>query len=215
MATREGTSRRGHHVTPSEINWNYGGQQGLRPLRKRAVISPAAGGGAFEMSNSNVPVAPAIVQNSSLPFPTQIIQKYMVWAIIAGVVPLAFVDIAGLATVNYLMVSAIANYYNYDIQGQRLQDLISSTFAALIPNSFAVGAPGAVVRMIPVVGPIVGVFTQPAFAAAVTYAFGYIAASNIVVYGTITGGNPETLHEQIQEAVALQLNAFATNQAAA
>ena len=145
------------------------------------------------------PLPNALTVRAALTPPQQIVQRFVLWSVVGGFLPFAVLDVAFLSAVNYYMIKAIARYYGVSIEKTRFQDLLSSIFAALIPQSFAAALPGALVRMIPFVGSFLSGFTQSAFAAGITYMLGNIAIETFVAYGGNT--DPEVLLESINDAV--------------
>jgi uncharacterized protein (DUF697 family) len=154
---------------------------------------------------------PPIVVRAFLEEPQEIVQKYVIWAVVGGFLPFAVLDIAFLTVVNYYLIKELSEYYNVNMDGKRTWDLVSALFAGLVPQAFTAGAPGALLRLIPVVGQFLNGFTQAAFAGGSTYLLGKVAIENLKAYGGRTA--PETLYEEISDA-AFRWHEYAMAEAA-
>jgi uncharacterized protein (DUF697 family) len=120
----------------------------------------------------------------------QIVNKYSLYAGGVGLVPIPFVDMAGIAAVQVKMVSELAKHYETAFSNDRIKTVVTALIGSVVPTSLGYGMVGSMVKRIPVVGPIVGVITMPAFATAATYAVGKVFIQHFESGGTFLDLDP-------------------------
>ena len=90
-----------------------------------------------------------------------------------GVIPFAVVDMAGLATVQLMMLSRLARIYKVPFSGNLGRTLVSAILGAIVPTTLKAGTIG-LIRSIPLFGPLFGFAAMPTFSYMVTYAVGTV-----------------------------------------
>ena len=90
-----------------------------------------------------------------------------------GVIPFVVVDIAGLATVQLMMLSRLASLYKVPFSGNLGRTLISAVLGAIVPTTLKAGTIG-LIRSIPLFGQLLGFAAMPAYSWMVTYAIGTV-----------------------------------------
>lgn len=147
-----------------------------------------------------------LTYNLTIPQPKNIWQKYVAWSVLGGLIPIPFVDIGAIAVTNYFMVKNIAAYYNQDFDSTKTKAIIASVIAGILPQSLTAGIPGAMVRMIPMVGPLVSFLIEPGFAALVTYVVAKLAIQGYESAGDLGSVDHDYVLSQIQQVYELGWN---------
>lgn len=138
--------------------------------------------------------------------PIRIVQQYMAYAVVGGIIPIPFVDIAALTAINYLMINAIAAAYGQSTKSVRGKQITAALLGGILPQCLTVGVPGSLIRYIPFIGTTLSFLIEPGFAALVTYGIGRAA---IVGFKTseLQGSTPTAVMNEFANAV----NEFATS----
>jgi uncharacterized protein (DUF697 family) len=121
----------------------------------------------------------------------QVVNKYALYAGGVGLVPIPLFDMAAIAGVQIKMLSVLAAQYDTPFAKERVKTLVTALVGSVLPTSLGFGIGGSLVKRIPFVGPIIGVFTVPAFATASTYAVGKVFIQHFESGGTFLDFNPE------------------------
>ena len=131
----------------------------------------------------------------------RIVNEYMGWSAGAGLVPIPLVDLAAMSGVQLKMIHSLTKYYDIPFSREAAKSII----AALIGGggSFVIAASaGSMMKLIPVVGSVAGALTQPALAAASTYALGRVFIQHFETGGTLLNFNASDLREYYAEQFA-------------
>jgi uncharacterized protein (DUF697 family) len=132
----------------------------------------------------------------------QIVQKYSMWSAAAGLVPIPVFDMAAIAAVQVKMLSALAHHYQLPLKEDWGKATVSALIGAVVPTGLAYGGAGLLIRRIPLVGPLLGAVTMPAFATAVTYAIGKVFIRHFESGGTLLDFNADEKRSQVQDEFA-------------
>ena len=103
----------------------------------------------------------------------RIVSTYSAVAAGVGVVPIAVIDIAGLAAVQLTMLAKLADNYDVKYSGNLGKTLVTALLGTLVPNSLKASTIG-LIRSIPVFGQLLGLATMPTYCWATTYAIGTV-----------------------------------------
>lgn len=117
----------------------------------------------------------------------------------AGLIPLPLVDVATLLGVQVIMIRDISRVYDIDFKEQRVRSIITT----LVGDLGAVGVMSTVmsgVKVIPIVGSLLGGFTASITGAAATYALGKVFTQHYDQGGTLLDFDPVTSRQYFQEA---------------
>lgn len=114
-----------------------------------------------------------------------IVQRYVLWSLGAGILPFPLVDYAAVVSVHLLMVRKLSEFYGIDFSTQRAKTiigaLISSSSAVAIKN----GLIGGLLKAIPVAGQILGATSMSMFSGATAYALGQVFIQHFEAGGTL------------------------------
>jgi uncharacterized protein (DUF697 family) len=101
----------------------------------------------------------------------KIIKRHMYAAMGLGLIPVPFLDFAGIAGVQMMLIRKLARIYNIAFSS----DIIKNLIGALLGGSAAAsGGPvlGSLIKTVPVVGQAIGIVGTPIVSGASTYAIG-------------------------------------------
>ncbi|MBP7184362.1 MAG: DUF697 domain-containing protein [Saprospiraceae bacterium] len=110
-----------------------------------------------------------------------VIRNHVIWAMGSSFIPLLLVDILAVTAVQMDMIRQLCKIYNIDFKEQQGKAIISSLTTSTLSR---VGA-RSLVKLIPVIGSIVGGVAVSVFAGASTYALGEVFKRHFESGGTI------------------------------
>ena len=125
----------------------------------------------------------------------QIANRYALYTAGAGLIPVPLFDVAAIAALQVKMLSDIAKTYNLPLAEDRGKSLVTALIGGVLPTSLGFGGVGLFLKRLPIVGPIVGVFTVSAFAAAATYAVAAVFIQHFESGGTFLDFKPDEVRE--------------------
>jgi uncharacterized protein (DUF697 family) len=131
----------------------------------------------------------------------RIVNSYMGWSAGAGFVPIPLVDLAAISGVQLKMVHSLTKFYGVPFS----REAAKSVIAALIGGggTLVLATPASsLLKFIPVVGSVAGVLTQPALAAASTYALGKVFIQHFETGGNLLNFNASELRRHYSEEFA-------------
>jgi uncharacterized protein (DUF697 family) len=130
-----------------------------------------------------------------------IVHEYMGWAAGGGLIPVPLLDLAAISLVELKMVHSLANLYGVPFQRSAAKSIVGALIGGA--GTFVVAAPAAsLVKLVPIVGSIAGMVTEPAIAAAATYALGKVFIRHFESGGTLLDFNVRTQRHQYEEHFA-------------
>ncbi|MGE5497679.1 MAG: YcjF family protein, partial [Syntrophothermus sp.] len=100
----------------------------------------------------------------------KIVKNYMWWSMGAGLIPVPFVDLAAVSGVQLKMLKDMAEIYDIKFAENKGKSIVSALLGSIIPNSLSAGNMGSLLKMIPLVGPVLGGLSMSIFSGAATYA---------------------------------------------
>lgn len=113
-----------------------------------------------------------------------IVSRNVLWAAGVGLFPIPVVDFVGLTAVQLKTIHELSELYNIPFRQDIGKSLVAGLIAGVGAPALAFGTAGAVLRSLPLIGPALGFFALPGFAAAITYAVGKTFTQHFE-----TGGN--------------------------
>jgi uncharacterized protein (DUF697 family) len=121
----------------------------------------------------------------------QKVNRYALYSAAAGLVPIPLFDVAAIAGVQVKLLSVLAKHYDLPFSADRGKALVSALIGGLLPTTLGYGVVGSMVKRVPVVGTIIGIFTVSVFASASTYAVGKVFIQHFESGGTFLDFNPD------------------------
>ncbi|MBF0360849.1 MAG: DUF697 domain-containing protein [Oligoflexia bacterium] len=130
-----------------------------------------------------------------------IIKQNMLWALGAGIIPVPFLDMAGIMVVQIKMLKEISDEHHVRFSESAAKSAIAALAAGLGAvwfEAFAI----EVFSMVPVIGQAIHTVTVPILAAAFTYAIGHVFDNHFRAGGTLTDFNPGKVKEAFNKTFA-------------
>ncbi len=132
----------------------------------------------------------------------QVIATAVKWSAAAAIVPVPYIDILALGTVQVKMVRNLAKVYGLEADGETLKGVISALLGTLAPAAISGGLLGSALKVIPVGGTIVGSVGLAAFSSAATYAIGKIFVAHFDQGGTVKSFSAEAIEVDLKKEFA-------------
>jgi len=130
-----------------------------------------------------------------------IVREYMGWSTGAGLIPLPLLDLAAISLVQLKMVHSLARLYGVPFQRGAAKSIIGALIGG--GGTYVLAAPVAsVIKTVPVIGTVAGVLTEPAIAAAASYALGKVFIQHFESGGTLLDFNVRTQRHQYEQHFA-------------
>ena len=127
----------------------------------------------------------------------KMVDRFAVWAGVAGLVPLPVVDVLAVGGLQLQMLRRISQIYGIEFSENRGKALIASIAGTMIPATSALGAASSL-KFVPVIGTLTAVFTMPVLSAGATYAIGRAFIQHFESGGTLLDFNPPDYREFIK-----------------
>ncbi|TWB12895.1 YcjF family protein [Nitrospirillum bahiense] len=133
-----------------------------------------------------------------------IIRTHVLLAAGSAVIPVVLLDDAVLAGVQLNLLRELAKHYSVDFRGDIGKAAIGTLLATVAPATLGGSLLGSfafrhTLKAIPLVGPVLGLLTQPAFNAAFTYALGKVFAQHFASGGTFLTFDPAKVTDFFKE----------------
>jgi uncharacterized protein (DUF697 family) len=129
----------------------------------------------------------------------KIISRAMGWSVAAAILPVPYLDIAALGTVQVKMVRDLATAYGQDANDQTLNGTISALLGTLGATQAGGALVGPALKLIPGGGSVLGSVTVGAFGSAATYAIGKIFVKHFENGGSISNFSAEKVSEDLRK----------------
>lgn len=128
----------------------------------------------------------------------QIVGEYAMWSMVAGMVPLAAVDLALIAGVQLRMLERLSAYYRVPFAQNAARAAVAALLGSLGPGALKYSVVGQTLKSIPLVGPLLGMMTVPGFAMAFTYAIGRVFIEHFESGGTFLTFRPQAARDRFR-----------------
>jgi uncharacterized protein (DUF697 family) len=119
----------------------------------------------------------------------EVVRSYVGWSAGAGLLPLPGLDLAAIVGVQLKMVQEMSAIYGVPFS----RNLVKPLIATLISGGSTVlfgGAAASLIKSVPIVGTVAGMFAMPAVAAASTWATGKVFIRHFESGGTFLDFDP-------------------------
>jgi uncharacterized protein (DUF697 family) len=138
-----------------------------------------------EVTSTDKPVDPA--ERARLA--EELVQRYMLYAMAAGLVPAPGVDLAASIAIQVSLLKRLSDLYGVNFRENLGRGLIGSLLASGGAAALGAGLAGSAVKSIPVIGTIVGVIGMPILFGAYTFAVGKVFIAHFETGGTLIDFN--------------------------
>jgi uncharacterized protein (DUF697 family) len=116
---------------------------------------------------------------------SSIIRHHAAYSAAGGLIPVPLLDIAASTTIQIRMIAQLCEAYDLPFSKQAVKSAVSALLASALPTA-TVGYPTiSLAKGVPVVGPLLGVLTMPAYNAIITYAVGRVFSWHFARGGTL------------------------------
>lgn len=113
-----------------------------------------------------------------------ITNKYVSWAMGAGLIPVPIFDLAAIVGVQVKMLSEISKYYGKEFSENRVKSIVLSLVGGLGATAAATGIVASIAKSVPGLGSLFGFATLPLVSGAITYAVGKVFIQHFESGGT-------------------------------
>lgn len=143
-----------------------------------------------------------------------IIRRNMYWSMGAGALPVFLLDTAALIAVQVKMLRELAVIYDVPFKSEIVRSAVGTLLSGVTATSVGAGVLSSsllrgVMYGIPLIGPLVGIATMPAFYAAFTYATGKVFQQHFASGGTFLTFDPKAVEDFFKQKFEEQRNASA------
>jgi uncharacterized protein (DUF697 family) len=126
-----------------------------------------------------------------------LVDRFAVWAGVAGLIPLPFVDVLAVGGLQVQMLRRISQIYDVEFSENRGKALIASLAGTMIPVTSGMGAASAL-KGVPVFGTLTAAFVMPVLSAGATFAIGKAFVQHFESGGTLLDFNPPDYREFVK-----------------
>lgn len=127
-----------------------------------------------------------------------IVRKNMYWAVGLGFVPVPLLDLAAVTAVQVKMLKELSAVYEVSFAEDAAQKVVGSLVAGLGGLTVAGAIAGSLIKVIPVVGQVVGFIGRPALAGALTLAVGNLFTMHYESGGTLLDFDAAKMREHFR-----------------
>ena len=124
-----------------------------------------------------------------------IIRNHVVWSMGAGLIPVLIADVFAVSALQLDMIRQMSKVYDVDFSETQGKAIVTSLTSSTVARITA----GSLVKMLPVVGSIIGGVTVSVFAGASTFALGQVFKRHFESGGTILDFDPARLKKLYKE----------------
>jgi len=131
----------------------------------------------------------------------RIVREYMAWSSGAGLIPVPLLDLAAIAGVELKMIHSLSNLYGVPFSRTSAKSIVGALVGG--GGTYVLAGPASsMLKVIPVIGQLAGIFASPAIAAAATYALGKVFIQHFESGGTLLDFNAADARRYYQEHFA-------------
>ena len=128
----------------------------------------------------------------------QIIRRHAMYAAAGGLIPVPLIEVLTSGTIQIRMISQLCDAYGVKFSENAIKASIATLVGSLLPVSSVGYTVLSCTRAVPLVGPIQGLATVPAMAAAATWAVGRVFAWHVAGGGTLEDFDAESAKEDFK-----------------
>jgi len=151
--------------------------------------------------NESVPAPADTKPEGTVPTSPDIIRRYVMWSMAAGLVPVPLADVAAVTGTQLKMIAELAKHHNKPFDAERGKSVIGALLGTLGGMSIARGLLGSLIKSVPVVGTVGGIAIVPAMSGAVTYALGKVFDAHFASGGTLLSFDVAVMKEEFARQI--------------
>ncbi|HRX29581.1 MAG TPA: DUF697 domain-containing protein [Saprospiraceae bacterium] len=126
---------------------------------------------------------------------SSLIRSHMIWSMGAGVIPVPMVDFLAVSAIQMDMVKQLSALYGIEFNKSKGKAVIT----ALTSTSLAKMGASRMIKMVPVIGSVLGAVTMSVLSGASTYAIGEVFKKHFETGGTFLDFDTDRLKKQYDE----------------
>ncbi|MBF0286687.1 MAG: YcjF family protein [SAR324 cluster bacterium] len=127
-----------------------------------------------------------------------VINKNVLWAMGAGLVPFPIVDMAAVSTIQLKMVNELSKHYGIEFSKHRAKNIIGPLVGGVSTGVLGMSTV-SLMKPIPVIGAIATVAGMPLVAGATTYALGKVFLVHFASGGTFLDLDPDKVRDYFMQ----------------
>lgn len=131
-----------------------------------------------------------------------IVHEYSMWAMAAGMLPLAAVDLALVGAAQLRMLARLSALYGLPFSENAVRAIVAALLSSLGAGALKQSVAGQMIKAVPFIGPVLGMMTLPGFAMAFTYAVGRVFIEHFESGGTFLTFNVEAARDRLRSEFA-------------
>lgn len=128
-----------------------------------------------------------------------LVKRHVLGSMAAGVIVFPGVDALAVVGFQVKMLHSLCALYNIPFSEKAGRSIVSSLIGGLGASAMARGTFGSLVKLVPIVGPLVGGVAMPVFAGATTYAVGKIFIRHFDGGGSILDFSAERVRQDFMD----------------
>ena len=129
----------------------------------------------------------------------KIIRHHLLASMGVGLVPIPFIDLAGITGIQLNLIRKLARVYNTPFSKDLVKNCLGALIGGVIPVSAGAGIGGSLAKFVPVFGHAAGAVSVSAVAGAFTYAVGKVFNRHFSEGGTLLSFDPEKVKSFYEE----------------
>jgi len=128
-----------------------------------------------------------------------VINRNVLWALGAGVVPLPLVDMVAVLAVELKMLKQLSDVYDAKFTDNVAKKIVGSLLSSVGSVGLGLAVAGSLFKIVPVLGSTLGVVSVPVFAATFTSALGKIFQMHLETGGTLLDFDPKAVRTHFKK----------------
>jgi uncharacterized protein (DUF697 family) len=128
-----------------------------------------------------------------------VINRNVLWALGAGVVPVPLVDVLAVLGVELKMLKQLSDVYDAKFADDVAKKIVGSLLTTVGGVGLGLAVAGSLAKMVPVIGTTLGVVSVPVFAATFTSALGKIFQMHLETGGTLLDFDPQAVRSYFKK----------------
>jgi uncharacterized protein (DUF697 family) len=124
----------------------------------------------------------------------KIVNKYILWAMGAGFLPVPWLDMAAVSGVQIKMLNDLSKYYDIKFSENTGKSIIASLIGSISAEYMTRSTITSWFKTIPVIG-VIGSFSMPIYSGASTYAVGKVFIQHFESGGTFLDFDPQKVKD--------------------
>ena len=135
-----------------------------------------------------------------------LVKTYVGWSSGVALIPVPMADLVGISLTQLRMVQKLSELYKIPFNENLAKNIIGSLVGSLAPMLAAAPA-ASLLKLIPVIGTVVGSVTLPIVTGASTYALGKVFSQHFESDGTFLDMDPSTVAAYFKEQYSSKVQA--------